>query len=396
MSPSVTPTAPFRRRSGTVRLSCAALVLGMGLSISAASPVSAAERTVRYSIAKAGDLGFDVRSFARIVDATLSDPRGWALGGNVAFKRSPRSALRITLAAPGVVAGYPGCSAYFSCRSGSEVLINAQRWARATSTFRGSARLHAYRQMVINHEVGHALGLGHEACRGPGQLAPVMQQQSKALNGCGRNPWPLPRERALLGRILGVSVRGAPPSLVLGQQAGGVTPGARRRDVRAQLGSPTASDELARGRRERYRHLRLDVHYVKDRVEAVTTRSADEVGRNGIRVGLSGHRLRRVLRDEACADEPSGATRCMWRPKEQRGRHPTTFTVRDGRVVAIRIERVVSGVEPPPPPPPPAPAPAPAPGIVPESRGADEIWAAPVALRALHADLRSLLIGPHR
>ena len=37
--------------------------------------------------------------------------------------------------------------------------------------------------MVINHETGHWLGLGHSFCSGPGQLAPVMQQQSIDVTG---------------------------------------------------------------------------------------------------------------------------------------------------------------------------------------------------------------------
>jgi hypothetical protein len=48
--------------------------------------------------------------------------------------------------------------------------------------------------MVVNHETGHWLGHGHLGCGGAGRLAPVMMQQSKGLDGCKHNPWPLASE----------------------------------------------------------------------------------------------------------------------------------------------------------------------------------------------------------
>ena len=97
---------------------------------------------------------------------------------------------------------------------GNRVVINESRWIRGAIPFQGD--LGAYRQYVINHEVGHGIGFAaHQPCPKDGQLAPIMMQQTLSLNNaqlremspddnypdnpdtCRPNPWPYPRPAAL-------------------------------------------------------------------------------------------------------------------------------------------------------------------------------------------------------
>lgn len=140
-------------------------------------------------------INMDGAAFAKQVEDILSDPRSWGAGGQFSFQRVDTDDydFKVSLVSPahveGLCPGY-GTEGYTSCRYEERAVINLARWVTAVPDYAGD--LTTYRQYVINHEVGHWFGNGHVACPGPGQIAPVMQQQTLGLQGCVKNAWPYP------------------------------------------------------------------------------------------------------------------------------------------------------------------------------------------------------------
>ncbi len=171
-------------------------------------------RTYTYSLSTRGRIRANTQYFALHVNQTLNDPRGWSLGGAIEFRQVDRGgAFTVYLAEAATVPSFGSpCSSAWSCRVGRSVIINQTRWQQATDSWRGGGgSLDGYRHYVVNHEVGHWMGFGHAGCPGGGQPAPVMQQQSKGLNGCRHNTWPVSGERSSAAGRHGVRARRVGP-----------------------------------------------------------------------------------------------------------------------------------------------------------------------------------------
>ncbi|KOV88341.1 hypothetical protein ADL03_05010 [Nocardia sp. NRRL S-836] len=154
--------------------------------------------------------------FAAAVDQALADPRGWTASGDVAFRRVDveEPDVRIRLTATETARSICGYTLPYdtSCYAGGVVYVSAPRWYRGAQSYAGD--LQGYRKYVINHEIGHFLGRGHEFCPADGAPAPVMMQQTFSVSNdrladitaptpqgltvprdgktCVPNPWPNP------------------------------------------------------------------------------------------------------------------------------------------------------------------------------------------------------------
>ncbi|GAA3448520.1 DUF3152 domain-containing protein [Dactylosporangium matsuzakiense] len=142
------------------------------------------------------------------VDRAISAPLGWTAsaahpvtyapnkisGASWKFQRVSGADYSVTLklATPGTVDKL--CKAVgvttqgiYSCRYGKTILLNLRRWLKGIDGFPAGIDFHA---MTVLHEMGHFLGFDHMKCPGSGQVAPVMQTQTIALNGCTPNAFP--------------------------------------------------------------------------------------------------------------------------------------------------------------------------------------------------------------
>ncbi|MFI5803623.1 DUF3152 domain-containing protein [Streptomyces sp. NPDC051561] len=156
----------------------------------------------RYQVQVENGSGIAPDQAATEIQAIVAHPEGWARNGRGRFQlvaEAPDFVIRI--ASPDTadkLCGEAGLDTEgeLNCETGKGVVVNLRRWVLGSPQFAGTPA--TYRHLIINHELGHALGLGHLGCPGPGRPAPVMMQQIKGLEGCRSNAWPFDANRTYL------------------------------------------------------------------------------------------------------------------------------------------------------------------------------------------------------
>ncbi|RSS83192.1 DUF3152 domain-containing protein [Streptomyces sp. WAC06614] len=149
----------------------------------------------RYRVEVEEGSGVEPDQAAREVEAILADRRGWIRDPQYAFRLTGQGEVDFTvrIATPTTTdrlceVTTPELVGETNCRAGHDVVVNLKRWQQGSPQFDGPVA--EYRALIVNHEVGHEIGRGHETCPGPGKPAPAMMQQLKGLLGCRSNAWP--------------------------------------------------------------------------------------------------------------------------------------------------------------------------------------------------------------
>ena len=126
------------------------------------------------------------------ITTTIQDSRGWRGMGYYFRQMATKDVDMVFYLKPNqnIIAMFTkemdGFSVCYTVEGKAKIYINQDNWETPPATFTGSQE--TYRQYVVQHEVGHALGMGHEEAQ-LGQPCHPMYQQTRGTSQCSPNPW---------------------------------------------------------------------------------------------------------------------------------------------------------------------------------------------------------------
>ena len=146
---------------------------------------------IRFSVEVGEGVDLTRDELAGFVVETLDDPRSW-IGRGAGFELLDDGGdFTMIVALPDDVDRMCAplqTAGRFSCARNGWIAFNSLRWFGATDDW--PSDIETYRRYLVNHEVGHyIIGPNHEGCPGTGEIAPIMMQQTKGLDGCVANGW---------------------------------------------------------------------------------------------------------------------------------------------------------------------------------------------------------------
>ncbi|KIG14896.1 putative membrane protein [Enhygromyxa salina] len=160
------------------------------------TPAQARQRhAIGYRVLLEVGLESELPDWLRTVDEVLADPRGWQGIGREFVRVESNARFSVLLARPSTIdllCAPLRTGGVLSCGRKGRAALNLTRWREGTPTWGDDVE--GYHLYMINHEVGHLLGMPHQRCPEAGGPAAVMQQQTIELDGCTPHGWPSPTE----------------------------------------------------------------------------------------------------------------------------------------------------------------------------------------------------------
>jgi hypothetical protein len=116
--------------------------------------------------------------------AVLADPAGWALGGQLAYKKvSNGCSFTIDLVSQSqMTALNPGCAVQTSCVYYNTLVISESAWQKSAKSWTGS--LTTYRAGLVDQVVGQWLGFSHTSCQDGKANQQILQQPTVTIDSC--------------------------------------------------------------------------------------------------------------------------------------------------------------------------------------------------------------------